>query len=67
MLVDFFEVVSSEVEAGCFAVVEFDCVDEVVFRVSCNGSGVVELDIRDFACLFVEVLAGPELFDPWVS
>ena len=62
VLIDFFEVVSSEMDIRNFAVVEFDCVDKVVFRFSCDGSGVVELDVCDFACLSVEVLVGSEFF-----
>lgn len=62
MLVDFSEVVSSEMDIRNFAVVELDCVDEVILRVSCDCAGVVELDVRDFACLSMEVLVGSEFF-----
>lgn len=41
------QVVPSEVDVGCFAVVEFDGVHEVVFGVVCGFSEVVEFDVGD--------------------
>jgi len=43
-----FQVVSSEVDIGDFAVFEFDGVYEIVFRVACYESYIVEFNIYDF-------------------